>query len=133
MLCHSTFLDSVIICIPYIQVSSREKILLTLKGLLPSLTFTLKSTKDADKNQNYTTNMIIDHCSSVQLTQKLPKQGYVAHKLEYALNTSTVVITKLLTVTKYPLFKWEWIFSPLCRCFPSTVTILAMSNRAGIL
>ena len=77
--------------------------------------------------------MIIDHCSSVQLTQKLLNQGYVAHRLEYSLSTSTVVITKLLTVTKYPLLKCEWIFSPLCRCFPSTATILAMSNTADIL
>ena len=34
----------------------------------------------------------------------------------------TVVITILMTITKYPYFKWQWIFYFLRRCFLSSVT-----------
>ena len=34
----------------------------------------------------------------------------------------TVVITILLTITKYPYLKWQWIFYFLHRCFLSSIT-----------
>jgi hypothetical protein len=50
----------------------------------------------------------------------------------------TVVITILLTITKYPYLKWPWIFYFLHRCFLSSIntktfTGLYMSNTTGVL
>ena len=36
--------------------------------------------------------------------------------------SSRVVITIWLTITKYPYFKWQWIFYFLHRCFLSSIT-----------
>jgi hypothetical protein len=52
MFCHWTMFDSVFICIASIQMSFKSRILLTLKSLLLTLTFTLKSTTTEDRKKN---------------------------------------------------------------------------------
>ena len=124
--------DSVLICIASIQMSFKSRILLTLKSLLLTLTFTLKSTTTEDRKKNdkhddfifpivnfsfissnipaspaygvYISQLVrysracaqySDFIDRVQLlTQKLLKQGYIAHRLKSSLQTFTVINTK---------------------------------------
>ena len=45
-----------------------------------------------------------------------------------------VVIRNWLTDTKYPVVKWQWIFSRLLRLFPySVLTHFTMSNTVSVL
>ena len=66
------------------------------------------------------------------LTQRLLKQGYVAHRLKWSLQTSTVINTK------YSYLKLHWIFY-LLRRFPLsqsrllTNLFIYMSNPVGVL
>ena len=152
LFCHWTIFDSVLICIASIQMSFKSRILLTLKSLLLTLTFTLKSTTTEDKKKNhdfifpivnfsfissnipaspaygvYISQLVrysrayaqySDFIDRVQLlTQKLLKQGYIAHKLKSSLQTSTVINTK------YSYLKLHWIFYLLRRFCLSSIIV----------
>jgi hypothetical protein len=93
MFCHRAILESVVHYIASIQISLNSKILLKLKSLLLTLSFTLPTTTEEDQKQTSTTNTmtslfqyISDFLDISQLlTQRLLKQSYVVHSLKLSL------------------------------------------------